>query len=298
MNRIKTILLIFAASVLTSEAANLQFTAAEKIDIAKGAYHPTLSADGSKVLYTADNYKGLLVYDFYAGKTTKLTDADAAGFCPSFSADGKSVVCRRSQLVGNLRNIAIDGISLDDGSVNEILPLGRHDISVARDIRGENVVKAGARVLSEKKIATKVVGTDFDKIVLSVDGVESRISPVPDGYSYLWASLSPDGSKLLFVEAFSGVYTCNLDGSDLKNYGQGNFPVWVDDSHFIITKQKMEDDFIAESRLYLVNASSASMLALTSPEMKAVEASVAQNARMVVFATDDGELYQMSFTVK
>ncbi|MFT3749004.1 MAG: hypothetical protein QM768_11830 [Agriterribacter sp.] len=55
-----------------------------------------------------------------------------------------------------------------------------------------------------------------------------NISLPPDEYPWLEARLSNDGSKIFFgayhtIKGYSGVYACNVDGSDVRRIGDENF---------------------------------------------------------------------------
>lgn len=288
-------LCLLALSAFVAGAAGLQYSTPEKIEGVSG-YHPVLSADGAMLLYTTDDYRGLNLYDFEKSDSRVLSEAENAGFLPVFVDGGKAVMCRRAETISRLRNVAVDKISLTDGKVENMLPLSRQEISVMYDGTATPVVKAGLRSLTARETSTIAVRADYDHITVEQNGKSTAISPVNDSHSYLWATLSPDRTRILFVEPFQGVFTCNLDGSELHRYGTGDYPVWVDNEHFVVVKSSDDGYTVTASRLYLVNAITSSAVALTEPEIMATEAAVAPGR--IVFATEQGDIYQISYSIK
>ena len=47
-------------------------------------YYPTLNPDGTGILYSSENHKGLWYKNLTSGKTVKITDALGAGYDPGF----------------------------------------------------------------------------------------------------------------------------------------------------------------------------------------------------------------------
>ena len=75
---------------------------------------------------------------------------------------------------------------------------------------------------TQKKTAVKsqnrVVFAERGKIALYDNGLKKILTPAGDGF-YLWPSLSPDGSRILFNKPGQGTFISTLDGTVLAALG-------------------------------------------------------------------------------
>lgn len=248
-----------------------------KINTDGPAHNPSLSPDGTTLLFSSDNHTGLKMLRLGESEIITLDDAPGAGFCPVFSTDGKAVIYQTAQMCDGLLNRDIRSYSLESGKIKELSPMSRQDINLLEVSGADNYVYA-----------------DIEKINIKNNGSTTSIQPVIDAHSYLWASLSPDCSQLVFVEPFQGVFVCDLNGNNLRKIAsKGAFPSWA--SNNLITFIVSHDDgyVILDSVLKIYDLDTDITLDLTSDEMKIGESSSAANGS-VIYSTLEGDVYQIT----
>ncbi len=92
------------------------------------------------------------------------------------------------------------------------------------------------------------VGTQDRMIALTQDGETTLLAPNGVDKSYFWTSLSPDGTKILYV-TFQGTFVCDLDGGNVRALGWLNAPVWAN-NEWIVGMQNTDDgERITSSKL-------------------------------------------------
>ncbi|MFI3239660.1 MAG: hypothetical protein R3Y22_03615 [Bacteroidales bacterium] len=274
-------------------AKGLSVGDAKRIDAEQGAYHPVLSEDGSKLLYTSEDYTGLMLMDMTTGESEVISDKIGAGDSPFFM-NGTSDVCYKSvEFKGRLQYRTVEAYNMASKASDVVVNSTRERVTMTKGAKS-------ATVLTDSKSngATDLYAyTENGKIMVVKGGKSIAISPVEKANSYVWVSVSPSGDRLLFVEPYSGVYTSDLNGDNLVSYGRGDFPVWYGDDYIILAKCKDDGHVLLESRLYIVNVDTKSMVALTAADDKAHEASGSIEAGVVVYATDLGELFSVDIKV-
>lgn len=290
--------IIFASILLVvapTFAKGLNVGEAKKIEIdaTQGVYHPVLSDDGSKLLYSSEDYTGLVMMDMATGETEVISDKIGAGDSPFFM-DGNTVICHKAiEYKGKLQYRGVDSYSTITKSSEVVVPGSREKLTLAKSVKGATVL-SGATVSNETEIYAY---SKRAKIIVAKGAKQIELTPIEGALSYLWVSISPSGDKLLFVEPYNGVFVCDLNGDNLVSYGQGDFPVWYGDDYIILAKTKDDGHLLLESRLYLVNVETKSLIALTSAEQKANEASGSIESETVVYSTDNGEMFSVNVKV-
>lgn len=282
-------------SVSTILGAGLKIKEHSPLKMEESVYHPILSPDGNHLLYSQDDYRGLKMYDLNNNDITEISDNIGAGFNASFSPDGKSVYFKNSKIIDKLRNTNLMEHRVADKSAVEVLPMSREKAEIAT-FRNKVMIKSGTHRIGIEKTSVMAYN-DYNKIVVIKAGTDREISPVADVHSYMNVSVSPDGSKILFSEPYKGVFTCNLDGSNLKSYGRGANPKWASDDTILMIKSKDDGYMVLESRLYSVNLNTGAAVALTGEDKKVDDYSVAPLIGKITYSTDLGSLYIIQFEI-
>jgi Tol biopolymer transport system component len=206
---------------------------------------PCWSPDGKTIFYTASDFDGIWAYSTVEGKTVQITSDKGSGYGFSISDDGARIAWRRT-LSGALpgerlqeavvRNIA-DGTSslLVSGKSISLPSFVRSDVvySVGNQLQG---VTAGVQPAG----TVSILGIEETKIAILRDGVKSLIDPLGNG-SYVWPSLSPDGSKLVAYEMDRGAFVAGPDGSHAVRIGRRDAPVWTRDGRWLIYMADKDD---------------------------------------------------------
>lgn len=275
---------LLCASLCILSASALTVSQPQKIDVGRIVHNPVLSSDGKMLLFSADDHSTLNILRNLKGAVTpdvvqSIDNSIGAGFNPVFSADGSSVIYQRASIVDGLMTRDVYSCDLSNGSTRKIATMGRENFNLQAMSGCQNYVSA-----------------DYDRITLSQNDEITELRPIADAHSYLWASLSPDGQKILFVEPFQGVFVCDLDGSNRVNIAKkGAFPAWAGENLITYTLSHDDGYVILDSTLKIYDMSTGITLDLT-PSYVLVGESTSSPDGTVVYTTLDGELYK--FNVK
>lgn len=279
--KIMTTFLVSVMAVCGFSASALvpNFTTPHRIDISGEVYHPVLSPDGSTLLFSSADHTGLNSLDLATGKISVIDKSAAAGFEPTFSHDGSKIYYRTAVKVNGLMNRDVRCFDVKSATMTEI----------AKPNRDSRALKGIDR--------QTYAATDFDHINVSVDGKLSSLDPVAGAHTYQWASISPDGTRLLFSEPFKGVFVCNLDGTDLKPVlPKGDYPCWIDDSTVAAVVSHDDGYIVLDSAVVLVDLASGGTATATTPDYLVGELTASPANRSIIFTTVEGELYQINPT--
>ena len=93
----------------------------------------------------------------------------------------------------------------------------------------------------------------YDKIRIVSGDKSLEISPVTEAHSYLWASLSPDGSKILFYAGGVGAFVCDLQGNIIGSYGRCSSPAWCGNNHIVVCRETSDGHQYESASLEIVS---------------------------------------------
>lgn len=270
----KKVLLILFIAVIPVLAQNV--TIVEDIALTSqnegSFYYPALSPDGTGILYSSENHKGLWYKNLSSGNTVKISNAIGAGYEPGFSNGNKEIIYREDIFVKGKRFSSLKSYSLVTKK-SVILDKGIRDLKICRnnssainnyvkDTEVRSILKQN--MLQKNSASELIVFIQDSKIVLSENNTKKVLEPLGYG-NYIWASLSPDKSKLLFTFAGKGTYVSNLEGTILKKIGYANYPSWSPDENWIVFMKDIDDGVnIISSDVYIANLNTGKYFNLTS----------------------------------
>jgi len=142
----------------------------------------------------------------------------------------------------------------------------------------------------EKKIAV----IEDRKLVLYRNGEPKVLIPYPDE-SYIWPSVSPDGRFILAYAMGKGAFVCDQEGNLLKELGNIEAPVWAADGWVAGMVTRDDGHRITESAIVLADVSSGERAIVSPQGIIAMNPSVAPGKGVMVFHTDDGAIYRLTF---
>ena len=234
-----------------------------------------VSADGSYVLITSGSNHGLRRYDVATGKTTTITTAAGAGYNVQISKDGQELVYRET---------SFDAQGLRK---NNII---RHDLATAKTA---TVAKAQRDMKAMVNTGANVsVSINDRKIVLNKNGKNIILVPNGSNESYIWPSVSPDGTKLCYYVCGNGCWVANLDGSGKQYIGHGvQAAKWYDNNTLVAMDAEDDGHFTTASAVVAYTLDGKKQV-LTNGSMIAMYPHVANN--VIVFSTLDGETYMLN----
>lgn len=272
--------MLFVAALLFGLAANAQvlkvvsmqqLTSPSEVDVKVAGVSPA----GDYVLLTTGSNKGLQRYDVAAKTTTVLSEAEGAGYNVQISADGQEVVYRETT------------VGRDQLRRNNIV---RKNFAKQR----RNVIARGQRDM--EKMATtdaKATVTISDRLmVLNQNGEKKTLAPNGTDKSYIWASVSPDGTKLCYYVCGEGCYVSNIDGTNPQFIAHAcRAAKWYNDNTLVGMADEDNGEFITASAIVAYTLDGRRQV-LTDNTMIAMYPSVAKN--LIVFGTEDGSTYMLN----
>lgn len=255
-----------------------------------------ISPQGDYLLLSNSSNQGLTKFDLNTNQATKITDAAGAGFDVQISQDGKVVVYRENSFTADhLRKVALKSINLASGEVANL-------VAPTRDLQGVAVQGASALAVNKGKLTTKAIGAATAKAAVPVLSINNRqlmitrngktevFSPNGKGYSYIWQSVSPDGTKALYFVCGVGAFVCDLDGKNVKELGLVRAPQWYDNSTVVGMQDVDNGEFILSSKIVAVNLNG-EMQTLTDDSVVAMYPYASEASGKIAFSTPAGEAY-------
>ena len=234
-----------------------------------------VSPDGSYVLITNGSNQGLRRYDVATGKTTTISTAAGAGYNVQISNDGQELVYRET--------------SFDKQGLrkNNIV---RHDLATAKTA---TIAKGQRDMMAMTTTGANVsVSISDRKIVLTKNGKNIVLAPNGSNESYIWPSISPDGTKLCYYVCGNGCWVANLDGSGKQYIGHGvQAAKWYDNNTLVAMDAEDDGHFTTASAIVACTLDGKKQV-LTNNSMIAMYPYAANN--MIVFSTLDGETYMLN----
>ena len=272
--------MLFVAACLLSLAASaqvLEVVSMQQLPIPANAEMKVagVSPAGDYVLLTTDINKGLQRYDMASQSLTTLTDAAGAGFNVQVSKDGQEVVYRETTFDrNNLRQ-------------NKIVRLNMYN-------QRQNVVARNQRDMKQMATSDNLTTVSINDrlIVLKRNGLTTTLAPNGSHLSYIWPSVSPDGTKLCYYVCGNGCWVANIDGSNPQYIGHAcRAAQWYDNNTLVAMADEDDGHFITASAIVAYTLDG-KMQKLTNSDMIAMFPYAAENA--IVFSTIEGEVYMLN----
>jgi Tol biopolymer transport system component len=232
------------------------------------------SPKGDYVLLTNDVNKGLLHYDLATDNVTTITEADGAGWAVKISTDGTNIVYRERYMTAD--------------------KLMKHNI-----LEYNLTAKKKAMVAKEQRNLNKLVATNNGvsinenlHMVLIKDGKSTILTPNGANEAYNWASLSPDGQKILYYVSGKGCYTCDLNGRDIHYIALDcRAPQWYDNNIIIGMHDEDNGKWITASAIVAYSLQGEKQI-LVNKETIAIYPYTADGK--IAFSTAAGKVYVMN----
>ena len=238
-----------------------------------------ISPAGDYLLLSHDNNQGLTKLDLATGQSTVITEAPGAGYNARISNDGNTIVYRQtSQNSKHLRQVEVTRHNVTTGT-NEQL------VRPSRDLK--------ALQLAGVDKSNRVYTTQNFQLMVSVAGKTSQLTPLGADKRYLWASLSPNGQKVLFFVGGDAAYVCNLDGSGLQKLGMLHAAKWLNDNIVVGMNDKDNGEVYTSSEIVAVNLQGQRQV-LTGGDVIAMYPHPASDK--IAFSTPTGEAYIINLT--
>jgi len=293
--------LLFALTLGFSMSAMgqvLNVTSIDKVNLPDKAAVAAISPQGDYLLLTSATNQGLTKLNLMTGQSQTLSTAPSAGHNVKISPDGQTVVYREGSFNDkHLRYSTLKSVNLATGATQVL-------VKPTRDLQGYAASATTVGTVNKGKFSKKAIGAakaqnlpvlsiDKGKLMITVNGKTRNLSPNGNGYSYLWPSLSPDGTQVLYYLAAHGTYVCNLDGTGVRKVGKMRAPVWYDDNTIVGMMDLDDGEFIYASTIVAATLDGTTQT-LTGDETIAMYPHAASGK--IAFSTPAGEAYIINVT--
>lgn len=274
-----------------------------KIPLSFDAKVAAISPRGDYLLLSTPTNSGLTKLDLRTGEATRLTDAQGAGYDVRISPNGQTVVFRENSFTReHFKRVALRSINLATGKAKQL-------VAPTRDLQGVSLENAAAATVTKgrmevkgvdgtkARISTPVLSINNRQLMITRNGKTKIFSPNGTNNSYLWPSVSPDGSKILYYVAGLGTFVCNTDGSNIKKVGTMRAPQWYGDSIVVGMDDRDDGAFIYASTIVAATLEG-DVQVLTDSSVVAMYPKVSNSTGQIAFSTPGGEAYIINVTKK
>lgn len=292
------------ACALAMNAQLMNVTSIEKLNVASDESNITqavaLSPKGDYVLLSTDTKKGLIKWDLATGQSQVLTDDEGTGSDVRISDDGQQVVYGQVSYDKKRRHQAVKSIDLTTGKSSTLVKPTRNLQGIALDGNTVTTVTQGKmkkHQLKGKSTASSrpVLTRHHLKMYITCDGVTTQLAPNGADERYIWASLSPDGSKVLYYVSGYGAYVCGIDGGNVISMGNLTAPKWWDDNT-IVGMNETDDEYCIIASSIVARTLDGQEQVLTGDDVIATYPLPSSQAGKIVFSTPDGKVYLIHVT--
>lgn len=274
----KKLLIIFllCSFVINANAQQIKIKKLKKIAVQEKAYFPSFGKSKHEILFTGANYKGLALYNTRTRKTTRISDEQNAGSTRIIEKD--NIIFKQDVFLQGKKTSQYKSFDYSNKQVSEI--------------------KEIPSAVNQQKV--KPVATVKGKqIIIQFNSEETKnLSPLGDCY-YLWASVSPDGSKILFTATTHGTYVTDLKGNILHELKNLNDPSWINDNWVAGMNDIDNGETIISSEIIAVYLPDNDRFILTEKNKNiAMYPKFSPEGDRFVFNTPDGSVYTAKVRIK
>lgn len=299
MRKIITLALLLSSGLLAS-AQLLNVQSIEKVELPKGVTvnSATISPNGDFFVIARNEESGIHRFDL-ASKSVTTISKTGIPHDLKISNDGSTVVYREPRVLANrMRQIALKAFDLNRGTETMLVPFCRDLQGVA--LVGDNVISVNSQKLTAKTLTSGAAQVTMPVASiklgqLCIDG--KVISPQgTTGNSYMWASVSPDETRVVYFLATRGCFVCNIDGTNPVHLGTLRAPRWYDNNTVVGMYDRDNGHEIISSRLLAISADGKVKQNLTNDSSLSLFPSITSAGDKISYVTPEGELFIINIT--
>ena len=211
--------------VLAAGAAGVK-PGSERTLVDSCGFFPQLSLDGQWLLYSPTEATSLMLKNLSTGAVTTVSSKGYPGFDAIFGDDGKVYYVTQERKKNGMVYRAGHCYDPATGKDQVVLKPQHGRVQALRAANGV-VINGERRVYRNHERVGQYAYTRGDMLYLVDEGGTTRaLQPVKDSNGYLWASLSPDGTRVMFEAASRGLFVCDLNGQVQAELGEFLMPCW------------------------------------------------------------------------
>ncbi len=274
-------------------------------DLKEGAfYFPVACPDGSGIIFSSVNGTGLWFKNISTGKITKITNAAGAGFEPVFNSNGSAIYFRENKFLNGKMSSSLKTYQVSSRKINVVAD-GIRDLKICKSfdekvnsyIKGNEYVQLNQDMGALKKTTAQEISVyaDNTKIVLIENGIKRSIDPIGNS-NYIWTSISPDNTKLLFTCLGKGTFISTLDGKIIKQVGYANYPAWSADGNWVLFMKDIDDGVkLISSDIFIANINTGKYYNLTQQQNNiSIYPKWGTNNTTIFYNTDEGQIRKIT----
>jgi Tol biopolymer transport system component len=302
-----TVLLTFLVLSLTVTAQEIRVKGVARVRPEDdGSYLLAGVMPGSRYLLVAGaGYTGLSILDTRRGTIRTVSSDPGAGYEPAVTTDGRKVLYRSDSFENNRRYTSV--YSFDTGSGAKQLLVERERGVLPPAVSGDAILlKSDEKMRVEQSGNVLLKGTGGETFLVIEEmmpvlyrGEERKpLMPNGDGF-YIWASLSPDGSMILYNYQGRGTWICDTSGKVLHELGRINAPKWLGNTIVVGMDDRDDGHMITSSELVYYSLAGKKRMELTDTENRSEMFPFPfGGGRKIAFSTDKGEIFVMKIKVR
>ena len=294
MKRIYLVLALVCLWALGSGAVGVKQGSARTLVDSCG-FFPQISADGQWLLYSPTEGTSLMLKNLATGDVKTVASTGYPGFDAILGQDGKVYYVTQQRKKNGL--VYRTGHCYDPATGKDQVVLKAQHGRVQPLLASQGVVINGERQIYRN---AKQVGaycyTRGDMLYLVDEaGFTRALQPVQDSNGYLWASLSPDGTRVLFEAASRGLFVCDMNGEIVAELGEFLMPCWYNND-YIIAMSNAGNTRTNGSRIWLLSVDGEVCKPISTREERAVQPMTA-GGKVVYTLLYSGEVRQLELDV-
>lgn len=266
--------------------------------------YSTISPNGDFVLISDFGYNGLKKLDLSSNQLSVVSEAPGAGYDVKVLDNGNTVIYREKTI--NSKKLRVSSLKQKDLTTGKIETL----VDNTRDLQGVSVKGNSIYTVKKGKLSTKTTksGEKVDKsipvmsiengqLMMTLNGRTKLFSPNGTAVRYIWPSVSPDGSRILYYVSGNGAYVCDINGKNLISLGAIRAPKWYN-SETIMGMNDIDDGHFTISSSIVLKTLDGTKQILTDSSVVAMYPSASLQGDKILFSTPAGKAYIININVK
>lgn len=299
-NMKKIIIALSLVWTMAGQAQIMQVSSIEPLNVSQGKdkvmQAVAISPQGDYLLLSTDTKQGLVKWDLTTHAATTVTDDEGAGSDVNISNDGRHIVYGEVTYKDKRRHQAVKSIDLTNGKKQTLVKATRNQQGFAVENGTAATVTDGkVKLHSLQKGATQamerpILSRYHLKLYITRNGETTMLAPNGTNEHYIWASLSPDGKRVLYYVSGRGTYVCDIDGSHVTAMGNLTAPKWWD-NNTIVGMDEVDDEYTITASSIVARTLDGQEQTLTGSEVIATYPQPSSQSGKIAFSTPDGKIY-------
>lgn len=258
-------------------------------------FFPQISVDGQWLLYSPTEGTSLSLKNLMTGEVRTVATAGYPGFDAIIGIDNKVYYVTQQRKKNGL--VYRTGHCYDPATGKDKVVLKAQHGRVQPLQAPHGVVINGERQVyrSASRVGAYCYTRGDMLYLVDETGTTRAIQPVRDSNGYLWASMSPDGTRVLFEAASRGLFVCDLNGEIVADLGEFLMPCWYNND-YIIAMSNAGNIRTSGSRIWLISVDGEVCKPISGRDERAVQPMTA-GGKVVYSLLYSGEVRQLELDI-